>query len=77
MGRVLMDDEIVVDLLDDPVGWERLRLIIDVRAARDSGLVRFVDGRVFVRDLPADLYDRMASHRDLLRHALTYDKEQP
>lgn len=62
--------------LNEPVGWERLRLIVDIRRARDTGLIRHIDGRVLLhRNLPAELKQRMASHRDLLQHALTYDLE--
>lgn len=66
--------DVLVTLGDDPVGWERLGVIVDVRTARDAGLIRWHDGHVQVRpELSAELSRRMQRHRDLLEHALTWD----
>jgi hypothetical protein len=65
----------VVVILHDPIGWERLGVIVDVRRARDAGLIRWHDGHAQARaELPADLRQRIDRHRDLLEHALTYDR---
>ena len=58
--------------LDDPVGWERLGVIVDVRAAFQARLVVVTgDNRILIhRHLPAELRERMARHRDVVEYAL-------
>lgn len=64
--------EVRATLGDDPIGWERLGVIVDVRAAFRARLIVVTgDNMILIhRDVPADLRERMARHRDVVEHVI-------